>query len=146
MPVLTDRQKLRFYDTLADQFDIVVATESIEHTIDPRRALAELHRVLRPGGTMIVTVPNQAWHFAVTLARTFRLRPHDGFENWLGWFELQRELGKLPAPIEKMFGFHIVPPLVRPTEGLIRAIDRFGRTLGPIMLNIAVRARKADAA
>jgi ubiquinone/menaquinone biosynthesis C-methylase UbiE len=126
-------------------FDIVVASESIEHTIDPRRALAELHRVLRPGGTMIVTVPNQVWHFAVTIAQIFRLRPHEGFENWLGWFELRRELAMLPAPIEKMFGFHIVPPLVAPAERLIRAMDRFGGALGPIMLNIAVRARKADA-
>jgi len=35
-----------------------------------------------------------------------------------------------------------VPPLVRPIWPILRRIDRFGRVLGPVMWNIAVRARK----
>lgn len=125
-------------------FDIVLASESIEHTLDPKRALRELHRVLRPGGTLIVTVPNQIWHFSATIAETFKLRPYEGLENWIGWFELRRELAHLNARIVRMFGFHVVPPLLGFTQRFIRYVDRFGGALGPVMLNIAVRAQKAD--
>ncbi|HEX3541326.1 MAG TPA: class I SAM-dependent methyltransferase [Acidimicrobiales bacterium] len=38
-------------------FDRVIAAEVLEHIPDDRRAIAELVRVLRPGGTMAVTVP-----------------------------------------------------------------------------------------
>ena len=39
------------------EFDRVVAAEVLEHIPDDEAAIAELVRVLRPGGTMAVTVP-----------------------------------------------------------------------------------------
>ena len=39
------------------EFDRVVAAEVLEHIPDDERAIAELVRVLRPGGTIAVTVP-----------------------------------------------------------------------------------------
>ncbi|MDQ3896159.1 MAG: class I SAM-dependent methyltransferase, partial [Actinomycetota bacterium] len=38
-------------------FDRVIAAEVLEHVVDDRAAMAELARVLRPGGTLAVTVP-----------------------------------------------------------------------------------------
>ncbi len=38
-------------------FDRVIASEVLEHIPDDEQAMAELTRVLRPGGTMAVTVP-----------------------------------------------------------------------------------------
>ena len=38
-------------------FDRVIASEVLEHIPDDEQAMAELSRVLRPGGTMAVTVP-----------------------------------------------------------------------------------------
>lgn len=40
------------------QFDVVVSCETIEHVPDPRTALGELARVLRPGGLLYLTFPN----------------------------------------------------------------------------------------
>jgi len=40
-----------------EEFDRVVASEVLEHIPDDRTAIAELVRVLRPGGTIAVTVP-----------------------------------------------------------------------------------------
>src|SRR5215212_3077203 len=39
------------------RFDHVVLTQVLEHLPDPATVLAELHRVLRPGGTLWLTAP-----------------------------------------------------------------------------------------
>ena len=40
-------------------FEAVFAGELIEHLTEPRRGLAEFHRVLHPGGALILTTPNR---------------------------------------------------------------------------------------
>ena len=39
-------------------FDLVVSFETIEHVTDAERALAELARVLAPGGLLVISTPN----------------------------------------------------------------------------------------
>jgi SAM-dependent methyltransferase len=39
-------------------FDVVTGWHVIEHVCDPRRVLAELYRVLRPGGWLVLATPN----------------------------------------------------------------------------------------
>jgi len=39
-------------------FDTVVSCETVEHVPDPRGAIQELARVLRPGGRLFLTTPN----------------------------------------------------------------------------------------
>ena len=39
-------------------FDTVICCETLEHLVDPRTALAELARILRPGGRLFLTTPN----------------------------------------------------------------------------------------
>lgn len=48
-------QPLPFPD---ESFDLVWSSEVIEHLEQPQRVLAELRRVLRPGGDIILTTPN----------------------------------------------------------------------------------------
>jgi SAM-dependent methyltransferase len=52
--VRADARTLPFAD---GTFDRIVAAEVLEHIVEDRRAMTELSRVLRPGGTMAVTVP-----------------------------------------------------------------------------------------
>lgn len=40
-------------------FDVVIATEVLEHIFNYRAALRELIRILKPGGTLILTFPNE---------------------------------------------------------------------------------------
>jgi SAM-dependent methyltransferase len=40
-------------------FDALFAGELVEHLVDPREAMAEFRRVLRPGGKLILTTPNR---------------------------------------------------------------------------------------
>ena len=48
----------------AEQFDLIWSSEVIEHLEDPIASLAELRRVTRPGGDIILTTPNSyMWLF-----------------------------------------------------------------------------------
>jgi SAM-dependent methyltransferase len=51
---LGDATRLPFAER---QFDIVLATDTIEHIDDDRKALFEIYRVLAPGGYAIIAVP-----------------------------------------------------------------------------------------
>ena len=53
--VEADLRELPFED---DSFDVIVSFETIEHIEEPQRALAELRRVLRPDGVLVVSSPN----------------------------------------------------------------------------------------
>jgi SAM-dependent methyltransferase len=43
--------------TEAGAFDVVLCTQVLEHVAEPLAALSEFHRVLKPGGRLIATVP-----------------------------------------------------------------------------------------
>ena len=45
-------------DAVGDGFDVVVAADVIEHVRRPERLLADMAQRLRPGGTVIASVPN----------------------------------------------------------------------------------------
>jgi SAM-dependent methyltransferase len=49
-----DVQNLSF---ASDSFDLIVSLDVLEHVPFPDRAFAELHRTLRPNGTLVFTVP-----------------------------------------------------------------------------------------
>ncbi|HEY7926156.1 MAG: class I SAM-dependent methyltransferase [Candidatus Dormibacteria bacterium] len=52
--VVADARNLPFDEA---EFDVVIAAEMLEHIHDDSAAIAELGRVLRPGGVLAVTVP-----------------------------------------------------------------------------------------
>ena len=45
-----------------ESFDLVLCTQVIEHCMNPWRALAEASRILRPGGSLIVSAPH-VWFY-----------------------------------------------------------------------------------
>lgn len=52
---VADAQKLPFDN---NSFDLVISCECLEHVPDPRKALAEMFRVIKPGGRLILTTEN----------------------------------------------------------------------------------------
>jgi ubiquinone/menaquinone biosynthesis C-methylase UbiE len=77
-------------------FDLVTATEVIEHLADFRRVVREIHRVLRPGGVCILSTPN-------ILNLNSRLR--------FLWFGFGNLFGPLPVKHSRLYstGGHINP-------------------------------------
>ncbi len=79
-----------------DLFDIVTATEVVEHLEDFRAVLREMHRVLKPGGVCVLSTPN-------ILNINSRLR-----YLWFGFAELMGPLPVQNRKKESCFG-HINP-------------------------------------
>lgn len=58
--IQNDVQKLPFEDHV---FDLVVSLETLEHVDDAEMFLREIKRVLKPGGTIILSCPNDPYYY-----------------------------------------------------------------------------------
>jgi SAM-dependent methyltransferase len=68
-----DLASARFAD---ESFDVAVLDDTIEHLPDPRAVIAELRRVLVPGGLLTMNTPNEAgWLRRLQGARWFHYKP-----------------------------------------------------------------------
>ncbi|MDL1901234.1 class I SAM-dependent methyltransferase [Anaerolineae bacterium CFX9] len=47
----------------ADTFDTIISNEVLEHVVDDARSMREMIRVLKPGGRVVVFVPNRWYPF-----------------------------------------------------------------------------------
>ncbi|HEX2171505.1 MAG TPA: methyltransferase domain-containing protein [Dehalococcoidia bacterium] len=75
------------------QFDVILCTWVVEHLADPDRAFAELSRVLRPGGYLLILTPSTR-NYLIWLNRLFPsgLRP-----TLVRWFYAREEEDTFPA-------------------------------------------------
>ena len=124
-------------------FDVVIASEMLEHTATPQRAIDELARSVRVGGLLMLTTPNRAWQPVVRAASRLHLRPFHGLENFIGWGDLVRACATANLEVLDHVGFHPWPFHLG-LGGLARRVERrFGRRrMGRFMINQALLARK----
>jgi 2-polyprenyl-3-methyl-5-hydroxy-6-metoxy-1,4-benzoquinol methylase len=58
-----------------ERFDVVVLSQLLEHIRDPVSLLLKLHDLLRPGGKLLIAVPNLNSRYRERLGR-----------NWINWY------------------------------------------------------------
>jgi 2-polyprenyl-3-methyl-5-hydroxy-6-metoxy-1,4-benzoquinol methylase len=138
--VVGDVMNLDFRD---GTFDVIVSSECIEHTTDPRRAVSELIRVCKPGGLIAISCPNRRWQWACTVANALKIRPYEGIENWPSRRGLRKWITESGATIQHMRGIHLFPFQVKMLQPVLRQLDAFGEALGPWCVNQAVLAIKS---
>jgi SAM-dependent methyltransferase len=98
----------------AGSADVVTAFDVIEHIDDDREALSYLHRVLRPGGTLVVTVP----------AFAFLWGPHDLISHHYRRYnapQLRRRLVEAGFTVERLTYFNT---LLFPVVAALRLLRR----------------------
>jgi len=139
LPVVSSVMQLPFAD---GTFDIVYSSEVIEHTPDPLAVLPELNRVLKPGGHLVLSTPNWLWQWPVRLASLVGARPYDGLENFVRSSDVRRTLEQAGATVIEHRGIHLLPFQVTALHPLIRRLERYGRTLLPLMINQCVHSAK----
>jgi GT2 family glycosyltransferase/SAM-dependent methyltransferase len=83
--VVGDATRLPF---AADSFDVVTMFDLLEHVADDTRAVAEAKRVLRPGGILLVSTPNETWRFPYH--RAFRAVVPSEQEMFARWGHVRR--------------------------------------------------------
>ncbi len=132
-------------DDIADSFDLIVLSQSLEHVFDPIATLTTLRRKLAPGGVLLVQVPNARLnvfdlvvadhrsHFDPrTLAEAAR---RAGFKQVAVAEWVFKELSMIASDSPFDFDSLPEPPPMTP-DGLVRRVDwlnsvlETARTLG----------------
>ena len=115
----------------AGTFDLVTAFDVIEHIEDDYLATAEIHRVLRPGGTLLVTVPcdMRLWSAHDVAVHHVRRYDRDG---------LLSVITKAGLVVDELWSWNV---LLRPAVALTRkrASGNDLEQMSPL-LNTALRA------
>jgi SAM-dependent methyltransferase len=110
MVVQGDCQEVPFR---SEQFDLVLARSLLHHLPDPQAGLAEIHRVLRPGGQVILSDTNYSLLSALPRRLAYRGRnfsaEHKNLHRaeYVRWFQRYFELERITyfGYIAYPFGF-----------------------------------------
>ena len=144
-----DTSKIDIVSDIADipvqdaSFDAVLCSEVLEHVSDPVVALKELRRVLKPGGTLIITAPFVSMtHFAPYHYAT-------GFNRYFYEYHLQRDGFEIVELIENGNFFEFVASHLRQVDVFAQRYadedwSKLERLAGQIVLQMLQRMSASD--
>jgi ubiquinone/menaquinone biosynthesis C-methylase UbiE len=108
------------------EFDVVSCVGSLEHVMDPARAVREMRRVCRPGGRLLIIVPNS--HYTMTPVIAIRQLLFPGLSQPVErhatrdqWQELLERSGLRVHAVHKDNNSYIP---TRPLQALNRVLGR----------------------
>jgi SAM-dependent methyltransferase len=124
----------------ARSFDCALMLAVIEHVPDQRAALAEARRVLRPGGTLLLTTPNPLYAVPNAIAARLGLKYREGYDNSLTLRQLRSIAAAAGLEVAETRRFLLLP-FASPLADLDRLVGRvpLARRL---LLNQFLKARR----
>lgn len=115
-----------------NSFDLCVAINVFSHLDDPVRSFSEVARVLAPGGSLIVNVPN-LWSFYFPIGLIVNLRKRsvlrDVYSHWYNIIEIRRICHLVGLELQRLVG-HVHFPNSRGNVlvlSLLTWLDRISR-------------------
>ncbi len=90
-------------------FDVVLSYETLEHVPDPKAFVSELSRVLKPGGTLVLTTPNLLWEPVHWLSATLHLDHGEGPHRMLPRGEILSHFRNAGLTVKTEKTFVLVP-------------------------------------
>lgn len=131
-------------------FDAIALRDVLEHLPEPRRDLAEMHRLLRPGGTLYIWVPNLWGLTGRTLGQHWGAVVFPWHFNYFGADSLQRMLEASGFELKSLASRNLLWRLVDPWRVLegrrqppgpfARRANRLaGRLLAPLFHHLDAR-------
>ncbi len=143
----------------SDAYDVVVSFQVLEHSLQPLALLRECHRVLRPGGALLLTLPFVYEYHAVP--QDFRRWTHEGITEDLkttGYAGITAEaietdlhslivIGELY--LSRYWGYVFTKPLFLTLNAMARALARLkpyhAHRLLPLTLGVTAHKPAAGA-
>lgn len=114
--IVGDMRKMPYKDKT---FDFVFTMGTIEHIPEPKDAMVEIYRVLKPGGRAVVGVPNKYEWFGKSVALDifayFGIK-EDGREHSFGWKKLCSDLESCGFRVIKKDGPYFMPWFIRAAD------------------------------
>jgi ubiquinone/menaquinone biosynthesis C-methylase UbiE len=91
-------------------FDFVLSSEVIEHMLNPEQMLAEINRVLKPGGHVLLTTPNWTSFF--------------GMARWMGEKILRRSVTSDDQPVDHWYTQRMMKAVLQ--QAGFNVVKRYG--------------------
>ena len=126
---------------LQNKYDIIISSEVIEHCKNPKKALEHLCNSLNKEGYLILSTPNKKWEGLVKFASKIKIRPFQGYENFLTYNDIKEILIKNNFKILRFKGIHLYP-FQFGFNKLHENLDNRTKFLNKFKINFAFLAQK----
>jgi ubiquinone/menaquinone biosynthesis C-methylase UbiE len=140
-----DAQKISSFTT--ETFDLVHSSHCLEHMVDPLSALVEWYTILKPGGYLVVTVPDEDLYEQGIFPSTFNFDHKWTFTIFKNdsWSNKSLNVLDLTASLSKELGAEI-HKISLEKSGYIGNLPRFDQSLIPtVELSIEMIIHKPGA-
>jgi len=112
-----------------NQFETILSFETIEHLPKPSMLIKEFHRILKPGGYLVLTMPNVLWEPIHWLAAIFNIHHSEGPHRFIRHKKMKKWLKKTGFKITKQKTFILIPggpkKLIKLGEKLEKILPKF---------------------
>ncbi|MCK5510476.1 methyltransferase domain-containing protein [Candidatus Parcubacteria bacterium] len=104
--MITDLQNLQF-DT--NYFDAILSLETLEHSPNPKKLITEFYRVLKPGGTLVMSLPPKTAEIPLKIYELFFENHGEGPHRFMPSKEVKNLLKNARFKIIEHSGTLLIP-------------------------------------